>query len=246
MKAFPTINQTNLLRDSLRISRAHLDEINRSNVLAKRKINHLERILTQKRRQFFVYDSPEGIIDSSRFTQIITNPLEQNYYKKSQDGEIKSTSISFVIDSAIFYLQDFSDIISLLDMTIQSFEKSEINTELFYYDAELVKYKDNYDSWFNSKYNISSLLSVDSQYSEKIDEDLDKILKYLILNKSHASEANKILFFITNRAEDIKISSLARTQQVLYQHFNMLELPQDTEVKIAFIKKLSELFNLKI
>lgn len=66
----------------------------------KRMANKLQRKLMAKRQDKWEYQQEDGILDSARLTQIITDPNYQYYYKKRIEAKANDTVISLLLDNS--------------------------------------------------------------------------------------------------------------------------------------------------
>lgn len=227
-----------------KLTRALLDTANEFNRGAKKGFWRLERLLTQKRRSHFIYDCPDGILDSSRFTRVVTNPTEMNYYKRRIDGEIGETCVMFVVDGESFISEDGrSAIASVIDTTIRMFEQASIRSELYGCNGKsILEYKSSFETWTKAKDSISLLLLLEPNAFD----GWDTVLKTLILKQSRYFEANKILFFITKKPVNFHTYVYALRNKVKYEHFDVLDLSTAQDIYPMFLKKASEMFRLNL
>ena len=97
-----TITAQNLCEDEeLNRLRNYLDQQLKSfQTMISRLANRLQRKLLAKQNRSWNFDLEEGLLDSSRLTRIIMDPLYSLSFKKEKDTDFKDTVVSLLIDNS--------------------------------------------------------------------------------------------------------------------------------------------------
>ena len=116
-------NQKNLSKDKYKIFTKEYDEVkeadkleNDDEIIRLRKnldqqltnlqnivtklANKLQRQLLAKQNRSWEFDLEEGILDASRLSRVITNPLHSLSYKNEKETEFKDTVVTLLIDNS--------------------------------------------------------------------------------------------------------------------------------------------------
>ena len=88
-------------REELKRLRLRLDQLidPSKNVIAK-LANRLQRLLLAQQNRSWEFDKDEGILDTSRLTKIITDPLTPLSFKQEKDTKFKDTIVTILVDSS--------------------------------------------------------------------------------------------------------------------------------------------------
>ncbi len=224
--------------------RIDLDFFNENNASVRKRMWKLERVLAQKRRPFFLYDCTDGILDITRITQVIANPLKLDYYKQLKKGEVPESCITFVLDSTCFSsISIQEEIVSAIDMSIKMLERTDISSEIYSNDEDgLVVFKTNHEKWQKSRNKIALMLKEEAQYMA----DWDLVIKSLILNKKKYHEENQLLIFITaDRVYNFNTHLFAMRNKVKYEQLDIKDVQSSENIGVAIVKKISEAFGIK-
>ncbi len=243
MSDFLTIKPASELHTDNVQSRFLLDEVSDSNLILKKSLQRIQRILVQKTRPFFVYDCEDGMLDNTALTQLISNPAKKNYYKQKKDGQIPSTCVTFLLDSGFYHNDEIArTMASMLDITLNMLEKSSINSELYGCDGiNIIKYKGTFDTWNKSKVAISKLLMLE----KVMFNGWDNVLKTIIFRQKKYYDDKKVLFFLTSTPLDAKTESYAKRNNITYVHLDLSGAGGAMDIQNLFITKLSSIFGLK-
>lgn len=97
-----TITAQNLCEDEeLNRLRNYLDQQLKSfQTMISRLANRLQRKLLAKQNRSWNFDLEEGLLDTSRLTRIIMDPLYSLSFKKEKDTDFKDTVVSLLIDNS--------------------------------------------------------------------------------------------------------------------------------------------------
>ena len=88
-------------QEELKRLRLRLDQLidPSKNVIAK-LANRLQRLLLAQQNRSWEFDKDEGILDTSRLTKIITDPLTPLSFKQEKDTKFKDTIVTILVDSS--------------------------------------------------------------------------------------------------------------------------------------------------
>ena len=88
-------------REELKRLRLRLDQLidPSKNVIAK-LANRLQRLLLAQQNRSWEFDKDEGILDTSRLTKIITDPLTPLSFKQEKYTKFKDTIVTILVDSS--------------------------------------------------------------------------------------------------------------------------------------------------
>ena len=88
-------------QEELKRLRLRLDQLidPSKNVIAK-LANRLQRLLLAQQNRAWEFDKDEGILDTSRLTKIITDPLTPLSFKQEKDTKFKDTIVTILVDSS--------------------------------------------------------------------------------------------------------------------------------------------------
>ena len=88
-------------QEELKRLRLRLDQLidPSKNVIAK-LANRLQRLLLAQQNRSWEYDKDEGILDTSKLTKIITDPLTPLSFKQEKDTKFKDTIVTILVDSS--------------------------------------------------------------------------------------------------------------------------------------------------
>lgn len=112
--------------------RARLDqEISEHRRVAVRLAGRLQRSLATLHKRAWTFDLDDGLLDTSRLSRLVIDPLSPLAYKQERDSEIHDTVISFLIDNSgsmrgrpIALAAMFADIFA------QALERCHVRTEI--------------------------------------------------------------------------------------------------------------------
>jgi len=65
-----------------------------------RLANRLERLLLAQQKRHWSFDLEEGVLDASRLTRVITDPLAPLAFKQEDDTEFKDTVVTLLLDNS--------------------------------------------------------------------------------------------------------------------------------------------------
>jgi len=81
--------------------RAQLDQqLSRLQGVAARLANRLQRRLLAKQTRSWDFDLEEGILDASRLTRVVTDPMHPLSFKQETDSDFRDTVVSLLIDNS--------------------------------------------------------------------------------------------------------------------------------------------------
>ena len=88
-------------QEELKRLRLRLDQlIDPSKNLIAKLANRLQRLLLAQQNRSWEYDKDEGILDTSKLTKIITDPLTPLSFKQEKDTKFKDTIVTILVDSS--------------------------------------------------------------------------------------------------------------------------------------------------
>ena len=116
-------NQKNLLKEKYKIFTGEYDEVknaeeleNENEIIRLRKnldqqltnlqslvaklANKLQRLLLAKQNRSWEFDLEEGMLDASKLSRVVTNPLNSLSYKMEKEIEFKDTIVTLLIDNS--------------------------------------------------------------------------------------------------------------------------------------------------
>ncbi|HEC01306.1 MAG TPA: cobaltochelatase subunit CobT [Sphingomonadales bacterium] len=87
--------------DELSFLRRNLDQqLSGLHGIISKLANRLQRMLMAQQRRSWDFDLEEGILDTSRLTRVVTNPLHALSFKVENDTEFKDTVVTLLIDNS--------------------------------------------------------------------------------------------------------------------------------------------------
>ncbi len=87
--------------DELAYLRRNLDQqLSGLHGIISKLANRLQRMLMAQQRRSWDFDLEEGILDTSRLTRVVTNPLHALSFKVENDTEFKDTVVTLLIDNS--------------------------------------------------------------------------------------------------------------------------------------------------
>ena len=97
-----TITASHLCEDEeLNRLRAYLDQQLKSfQIIISRLANRLQRKLLAKQNRSWDFDLEEGLLNTSRLTRVIMDPMYSLSFKKEKDTDFKDTVVSLLIDNS--------------------------------------------------------------------------------------------------------------------------------------------------
>ena len=88
-------------QEELKRLRIRLDQlIDPSKSVIAKLANRLQRLLLAQQNRSWEYDKDEGILDTSKLTKIITDPLTPLSFKQEKDTKFKDTVVTILVDSS--------------------------------------------------------------------------------------------------------------------------------------------------
>ena len=88
-------------QDELLRLRANLDkQIDNMDNIISQLANRLQRKLMAQQNRWWEFNLEEGVLDASRLTRIIINPLQSLSYKEEIESEFKDTIVTLLIDNS--------------------------------------------------------------------------------------------------------------------------------------------------
>jgi cobaltochelatase CobT len=72
----------------------------RLQVIVVRLANRLERLLLAQQKRRWSFDLEEGVLDASRLTRVIVDPLAPLAFKEEADAEFKDTVVTLLVDNS--------------------------------------------------------------------------------------------------------------------------------------------------
>ena len=74
--------------------------IDRQGQLVQRLANRLYRRLLASQRRAWQFDEPEGELDASRLSRLITDPLQPLVFRREQEGPFRDTAVTLLLDNS--------------------------------------------------------------------------------------------------------------------------------------------------
>ena len=219
-----------------------LDEFPKLDHVIKKLATKLEKKLLSKQIRSWEFNLEEGILDVSRITRRIINPLENQIFKKENDSSAKNTIVTLLIDNSgsmrgrpiitavnavevlAKTLEKCGVKIEILGFTTREWkggesrkywkDKSEISNPGRLNDLLHIIYKDSEKRWKTSSKNLGLVLK-EGLLKENIDgEALLWAEKRLMLK----SERKKILIVISDGAPVDDSTLSANESNILEEH----------------------------
>ena len=111
----------------------------------------LERKLFSKKELSWDFDDYEGILDTSRFSHIISNPKNDILYKKDKDTVAKNTIVSLLIDnSGSMRGRPIVIAANAVDILVKTLEKCGVKIEILGFTTKQWKGGKSRDYWINN------------------------------------------------------------------------------------------------
>jgi len=205
--------------------RANLDQqlLQLKNFISK-LANKLQRKLLAKQNRSWEFDLEEGLLDTSKLTRIITDPLNSLSFKKEKDTEFKDTLVTILIDnSGSMRGKPISVAAICADILSRTLERCLVKVEILGFttkhwkggtsrekwmknnkpvlpgrlnDLRHIIYKSADTPWRQAKKNIGLMLK-EGLLKENIDGEA---LKWAFQKMSKRKEERKILMVISDGA----------------------------------------------
>lgn len=210
------------------------------------KLSRVSRILTQKRRSYYRYLLEEGELDSTRFVRVAVDPTTYDYYKQEIKGDIRETSILFLVDPV--YLADGEirkKLAVSLDMIAKSFDDAGVGAGLYSYSGDvLIEYLSVGRKYLLDR-DMPPFLLADLGTPLPQDGFMEAVVlaaKMLI----RGYEENKLLFIVSpeKMAYDFQKSLQKKRVSVLQLSLEDADARKSPDFRI--LKMLAEYFNINI
>ena len=229
-------SERNNLRKKLAENSPRLDYI------VKKLALKLERKLFSKKELSWDFDDYEGLLDTSRFSHIISNPKNEILYKKDKDTVAKNTIVSLLIDnSGSMRGRPIVIAANAVDILVKTLEKCSVKIEILGFTTKEWKggksrdlwvkggrpenpgrlndllhiiYKDSERNWKSCEKNLGIVLK-DGLLKENIDGEALLWAEKRLLAKS---EKKKILIVISDGAPVDDSTFSANNSNLLDSH----------------------------
>jgi len=224
---YDEIKQADALENNEEIARLrkNLDQqlINLQNIVSK-LANKLQRQLLAKQNRSWEFDLEEGLLDSSKLSRIIIDPMHSLSYKVEKKTEFKDTLVTLLIDnSGSMRGRPISVAAICADILSRTLERCSVKTEILGFttknwkggksrekwnlnnkpanpgrlnDLRHIVYKSADQSWRQSKQNLGLMLK-EGLLKENIDGEA---LMWAFKRISKRKEERKILMIISDGA----------------------------------------------
>ena len=224
---YDEIKQADALENTEEIARLrkNLDQqlINLQNIISK-LANKLQRQLLAKQNRSWEFDLEEGLLDSSKLSRIIIDPMHSLSYKVEKKTEFKDTLVTLLIDnSGSMRGRPISVAAICADILSRTLERCYVKTEILGFttknwkggksrekwilnnkpanpgrlnDLRHIVYKSADQSWRQSKQNLGLMLK-EGLLKENIDGEA---LMWAFKRISKRKEERKILMIISDGA----------------------------------------------
>ena len=224
---YDEIKQADALENTEEIARLrkNLDQqlINLQNIVSK-LANKLQRQLLAKQNRSWEFDLEEGLLDSSKLSRIIIDPMHSLSYKVEKKTEFKDTLVTLLIDnSGSMRGRPISVAAICADILSRTLERCSVKTEILGFttknwkggksrekwilnnkpanpgrlnDLRHIVYKSADQSWRQSKQNLGLMLK-EGLLKENIDGEA---LMWAFKRISKRKEERKILMIISDGA----------------------------------------------
>jgi len=224
---YDEIKQADALENTEEIARLrkNLDQqlINLQNIISK-LANKLQRQLLAKQNRSWEFDLEEGLLDSSKLSRIIIDPMHSLSYKVEKKTEFKDTLVTLLIDnSGSMRGRPISVAAICADILSRTLERCSVKTEILGFttknwkggksrekwilnnkpanpgrlnDLRHIVYKSADQSWRQSKQNLGLMLK-EGLLKENIDGEA---LMWAFKRISKRKEERKILMIISDGA----------------------------------------------
>jgi len=112
--------------------RSRLDEqIDRHNNLVGRLSGRLQRVLMAEQQRHWQFDLDEGVLDTSRLTRIVTQPLSSLSFKAESDIQFRDTTITLLVDNSKSMLgKPITIAASCADLLARTLERCGVTVEI--------------------------------------------------------------------------------------------------------------------
>lgn len=135
-------SERNALRKKLAEDSPKLDYV------VKKLALKLERKLFSKKELSWDFDDYEGLLDTSRFSHIISNPKNEILYKKDKDTAAKNTIVSLLIDnSGSMRGRPIIIAANAVDILVKTLEKCSVKIEILGFTTKEWKGGKSRDLW---------------------------------------------------------------------------------------------------
>ena len=178
--------------------------------------NKLQRKLLAKQNRSWNFDLEEGLLDTSKLTRVIMDPLNSLSFKKEKDIEFKDTLVTILIDnSGSMRGKPISVAAICADILSRTLERCMVKVEILGFTTKHWKGGSSREKWMkNDKPNLPGRLndlrhiiykSADTQWRQA-KNNMGLMLKEGLLKENIDGEALKWAFNKMNkRKEDRKI-----------------------------------------
>ena len=136
-------------QEELKRLRLRLDQLidPSKNVIAK-LANRLQRLLLAQQNRSWEFDKDEGILDTSRLTKIITDPLTPLSFKQEKDTKFKDTIVTILVDSSgSMRGRSMTTAAISADIIGATLDRCNIKTEIFGFTTKHWKGGDSRKLW---------------------------------------------------------------------------------------------------
>ena len=132
--------------------REKLDEqINRHASLVGRLSGRLQRLLMAEQRRHWIFDLDEGLLDTSRLTRVVTQPMVSLSFKAESELKFKDTTITLLIDNSKSMLgKPITIAASCADLLAQTLERCGVSVEILGFTTTELHGGMSVEQWQNS------------------------------------------------------------------------------------------------
>ncbi len=135
--------------DELDQLRTALDEqLSRHGKVVGRLSGRLQRVLMSQQQRHWKFDQEEGVLDTTRLTRVVTEPLSALSFKAESDIEFKNTTVTLLVDNSKSMLgKPIAIAAACADLLSQTLERCGVAVEILGFTTTQLHGGELYDQW---------------------------------------------------------------------------------------------------
>lgn len=135
--------------DDLTELRTALDgQIKRHAKVVGRLSGRLQRVLMSQQQRHWKFDLEEGVLDTTRLTRVVTEPLSALSFKAESDIEFKNTTVTLLVDNSKSMLgKPIAIAAACADLLSQTLERCGVTVEILGFTTTQLHGGEIFDQW---------------------------------------------------------------------------------------------------
>ena len=135
--------------DELDQLRSALDQqIHRHAKVVGRLSGRLQRVLMSQQQRHWKFDLEEGVLDTTRLTRVVTEPLSALSFKEESDIEFKNTTVTLLVDNSKSMLgKPIAIAAACSDLLSQTLERCGVTVEILGFTTTRLHGGEIFDHW---------------------------------------------------------------------------------------------------